>query len=46
MRAIRTLLLKKRPFMGSIRTLMLQEKTFYRVNSDMSVTRLHVIWGQ
>jgi hypothetical protein len=33
-------------YMGSIRTFLLEEQTLYEANKDMSVTRIHVMWGQ
>jgi hypothetical protein len=32
--------------MGSIRTCLLEEDTLYGVNKDLSVRRIHVMWGQ
>jgi hypothetical protein len=30
--------------MGSIRTWLLQKGTFYGINKDFSVKRIHIIW--
>jgi len=37
---------KKSHYMGSVKTCLLQECTLFGVNKDLSVTRMHVIWGQ